>query len=68
MIVVRMIMTMPSRIAFLAKSGLLNSGKLGSGQVSLGEHLNTWNLVEICGRMTCQASATAGTVTICAHR
>ena len=68
MIVVSVIMMMPSRIAFFAKSGLLNNGKLGSGQVSLGVHLNTWNRVEIWGRITCQASATAGTVTICAHR
>ena len=68
MIVVSVIMTMPSRIAFFAKSGLLNSGKLGSGQLALGVHLKTWNRVEIWGRITCQASATAGTVTICAHR
>ncbi len=27
-----------------------------------------WKWVEIWGRMICQASATAGTVMICAHR
>ena len=67
MMVVKTIMTMPSTMAFLAKSGLLNNGKLGSGQLSLGEHLNIWNRGEICGRITCHASATAGTVTIWAH-
>ena len=33
-----------------------------------GVHLMNWNRVLISGRITCHASATAGTVITCAHR
>ena len=70
MSVVRPTMINPSSRPFLAKPGSRKVGKFSSGHVSepTGLHLMIWNEVEICGRITCQPTATAGTVTICAQR
>ena len=70
MSVVSPIMMNPRIRPFFANAGSRKVGKFSSGQVSdpTGLHFTNWNDVEICGRITCQPTATAGTVTICAHR
>ena len=62
-----MIITAPRMNAFLANAGSWKAQFCG---LSAGPAVQStiWNLAEICGRITCQASATAGIVTICAHR
>ena len=70
MVVVSRIMIAPSSRPFCANAESRYVGKFSSGQVSdpTGEHLMIWKPSQICGRITCQPTATAGIVTICAQR
>ena len=61
-------MTAPRMNAFLANAGSWKPQFLVRSSAAPAVQSTIWNLSEICGRITCQASATAGIVTICAQR